>query len=133
MVDEGVLGSYIERPKMYTYDTDGETYNFTVTLLNTKDPDEVIRNWHLAFMLTYQNLPNRTSKVFLEPPVIYEVEVPGTFYSPFAYIESLRIINRGATRVMKIPYYNLMKNTEDTTTSNHAYQFRDQVAWDKFR
>ena len=104
-VDQNVLAAYIERPKMYDYSSaEGREYSFTFTLLNTDDTDDVIRNWHLVFMLAYQNLPNRTSKTQLEPPVIYEIEVPGQFYSPFAYIKGLQVKNLGAQRRAEIAY-----------------------------
>ena len=103
-VNQNVLAAYIERPKMYNYDKQGKEYSFTFTLLNTDDELDVIRNWHLVFMLSYQNLPNRTSKVQLEPPVIYEIEVPGQFYSPFAIIKNMAIKNVGAQRRANIDY-----------------------------
>ena len=54
-------------------------------------------------MLLYQQLPNKISKVLLEPPVIYEVEIPGVFYTPFAYIAGVNVANKGAVRKMKVP------------------------------
>lgn len=134
LLNQNVLGAYIERPKMFSYGQEGETIKFTVTLLNTSKQEDIIRNWHLAFMLAYQNLPSRTSKIFLEPPVIYEVEVPGLFYSPFAYLQSLRIINRGATRVMKIPYLKTVPQHEQQVDNarnfgaNEQGFFRDIIA-----
>ena len=134
LLNQNVLGAYIERPKMFSYGQEGETIKFTVTLLNTSNQEDIIRNWHLAFMLAYQNLPSRTSKIFLEPPVIYEVEVPGLFYSPFAYLQSLRIINRGATRVMKIPYLKTVPQHEQQVDNarnfgdNEQVFFRDLIA-----
>ena len=132
LTDENTLGSYIERPQMYTYGGDGPSTNFSIVLSNTNNEDDVIRNWHLAFMLAYQNLPNKTSKVFLEPPVVYEIEVPGQIYYPYAYIDKLQIINRGSSRVMKIPYYNLSNETVPASISAETDMFRTAERWDDF-
>jgi hypothetical protein len=98
----GVKGTYIERAQEYTY---GEmpTWTFKFNLLNTAEYNDVVKNWQLCYLLSYQNLPNKTSKTLLDPPVIYEVEVPGIFYTPYAYISRLSIQNRGALRLAKIP------------------------------
>jgi len=104
-LNPNTLGTYIERPQVYSYNaSEGSTVNFTTTLLNTDNVDDVVRNWQLCFLLSYQNLPNKQNKVTLEPPVIYEIEIPGLFYSPYAYISKIRITNRGATRLMELPY-----------------------------
>lgn len=132
-INPNILGTYIERPKMYSYGGGGEPETtFTVTLLNTNSFEDVIRNWHLCFLLSYQNLPNKTSKVFLEPPVIYEVEVPGVFYSPFAYIKSLKITNLGSTRTVEIPYLALRPTS--TVTGNKSFNdtTSEQARWDNY-
>tara|TARA_R110000787_G_scaffold100723_5_gene205816 strand:+ start:108 stop:1496 length:1389 start_codon:yes stop_codon:yes gene_type:complete len=95
-------GAYIETSKSYAYDQNPTSKQFTFYLHNTTNFDDVVRNWHLVFMLIYQNLPNKTSKVLLEPPVIYEVEIPGVYYSPFSYITNLQIENVGAIREMEL-------------------------------
>ena len=103
LVSPNAIGAYVERPKQFIYGKDNPSFKFTVDLINTQDVADVVRNWHLVFLLLYQNLPNKTSKLLLEPPVIYEVEIPGTFYSPYAYISNIKVLNVGATRLMKIP------------------------------
>ena len=103
LLSPSVQGAYIERPKQYAYGNETPSVSFSIDLINTQSMDDIIRNWHLVFLLLYQNLPNKTSRVMLEPPVIYEVEVPGTFYSPYAYISNIQVQNRGATRLMKLP------------------------------
>ena len=132
IMDQNTLGAYIERPQMYQYGGDGPGLNFSLTLTNTNDEDDIIRNWHLMFMLAYQNLPNKTSKVFLEPPVIYEIEIPGQTYFPYAYIESVQIVNRGATRVLKIPYYNMSSETEAAAVDSEKHLFRTADRWDAY-
>ena len=104
LLSPNVLGASIERPKSYTYGASEPSVDVKLELLNTADEADVIRNWQLIYLLLYQNLPNKTNKVMLEPPVIYEVEIPGSFYTPYAYISNLKITNRGATRLMRLPY-----------------------------
>ncbi len=132
LMDQNTLGAYIERPKMFAYSDEGPEISFSIVLSNTNDEDDVVRNWHLAFMLAYQNLPNKTSKIFLEPPVIYEAEVPGQTYFPYAYISNLAVVNRGATRVMKIPYYNITSDSEPASIDSQRNLHRDQLRWDSY-
>lgn len=132
LTDKNTLGAYIERPQMYKYGDSTPELTFQIILANTETEDEVIRNWHLAFMLAYQNLPNKTSKVFLEPPVLYEVEVPGTQYFPYAYISSVSIQNRGSNRVLTLPYYNITAYKEAASIPSEKDFFRDIQRWDAF-
>lgn len=97
-------GAFIDLPKSYHYDQAGTPeLNFTVFLYNTNDWGDVVKNWQLIFMLIYQNLANKTSKILLEPPVLYEVEVDGLHYLPYAYINSLKVVNHGTEREMMVP------------------------------
>lgn len=96
-------GTYIERSKQIDYGEDAPEWTIGFNLYNNTTFDDVINNWHFVFMMIYQNLVNRTSKVLIEPPVIYEVNVPGVLYTPFAYISYLDIKNMGATRSVDIP------------------------------
>lgn len=105
LISPHVLGAHVERPKQYSYGADSPSINIKLELINTQSQEDVIKNWHFIFLLLYQNLPNKTSKLLLEPPVIYEAEIPGTFYSPFAYISDIKVTALGATRLMKVPYY----------------------------
>lgn len=104
LLSKNALGASVERPKQYNYGDEGPSINIRFDLINTERQTDIIKNWQLVFMLLYQNLPNRTSKLLVEPPVIYEAEVPGKFYSPYAYISSLKVTNLGATRMMTVPY-----------------------------
>ena len=133
-VDPKALGTYIERPQMFDYGQDSApSIDVTFNLINTTSTIDIIRNWHLCFLLMYQNLPNKTSKVLLEPPVIYEAEIPGLFYSPYAYISRLKITNRGATRVMKLPLKKLSTKAQDMPLFSDEKAHRDQNRWDFFR
>ena len=104
-------GAYFERPKSYELPVDGESITFKFPLYNTRDFEQVKRNFEFVFLLTYQQLANKTSKVLLDPPVIYEIEVPGQFYSPYAYIANLSIQGLGAKRRETIPFLNEFDDT----------------------
>jgi len=125
-IKKDVLGTYIERAQIYSTQ-EGPSHTFGFTLFNTGSIDSIVRNWHLQYMLAYQNLPNKLSKVNVDPPVIYEVEIPGMFYSPFAYISSLKISHQGATRTMNIPYFSDYKQTGATDTVG----LPNSKTWDK--
>ena len=98
-------GTSLEETKGYTGYSDGNGNNITCKffLANTHSFEEVVKNWHLLFLLQYQNLPNKNNKITLEPSVMYECQIPGHYYSPYCYIESIVVTGVGNTRVMKIP------------------------------
>lgn len=104
-------GAYFERPKSYELPVEGESITFKFPLYNTRDFEQVKRNFEFVFLLTYQQMANKTSKVLLDPPVIYEIEVPGQFYSPYAYIANLSIQGLGAKRRETIPFLNEFDDT----------------------
>lgn len=105
--------AFIEESKQYQHDTDGSPISFKFFLSNTGSYEDVIRNWHLTYMLQYQNLPNRSSKVLVRPPAIYEVNIPGVMYHPFCSISSLSINHLGAQRETSIDV-NVLLNAESS-------------------
>ena len=94
--------AFVEEAKQYNHSRDGVRFNIKFYLSNTGTYEDVVRNWHLQFMLMYQNLPNRTSAVLLRPPVIYEVEMPGIMYHPYAALTDVRVNYLGAQRKMEM-------------------------------
>lgn len=100
----GAPGIYIEKPKYYNFNNLGEKISVRFPLVNTgwATFKDVVRNWQLLFMLTYQNRPNRKSRDLIDPSVLYELNIPGIKYHPFAYIDSLTIRFRGSRRKMTI-------------------------------
>lgn len=96
-------GYYTEQPQFYQHGGNSRNYEITFPLFNTGDYDDMIRNFQLAFMLVYQNLPNRQSKQLIMPPCIYEVTVPGVSYTPYAYMQSVDVRFVGSRREMTIP------------------------------
>ena len=101
-------GIYIEKPKFYNFSEDGEALIFKFPLVNTgwATYTDVLRNWQLLYLLAYQNRPNRRTRDLIDPPVIYEVSIPGSRYYPYAYIETMKVAFVGSVRKMLIdvPY-----------------------------
>ena len=77
---------------------------FSFPLINTgfSTYDDVRLNWQLVFLLTYQNRPNRRTRELIDPACIYEVNIPGVKYIPFAFISQLKIDYIGARRQMEL-------------------------------
>ncbi len=116
-------GTYIERPKFYQFPSDGERFSVKFPLLNTGHATyaDVIRNWQVVFLLIYQNRPSRFTRDLIEPPVIYELELPGQKYMPFAYITNLEVQFLGSRRIMQIPYKDLNGINTITTIIPDGY------------
>lgn len=97
-------GLYIERPKFFNFKSSGDQIRITFPLINTgwSTFDDVRLNWQLAFLLTYQNNPNRRTREIIDPPAIYEVSIPGIKYIPYAYMSSISISYLGARRTYKM-------------------------------
>lgn len=97
-------GIYIERPKFYSFPGSGDVIEIKFPLINTgnSNHDDVRRNWQLVFMLTYQNRPNRRSRELIDPACIYEINIPGTKYLPYAWMREIKIDFVGARRTMPL-------------------------------
>lgn len=98
----GGSGYYTEQPQFYQHGQGARSYDIKFPLYNTNDYESMIRNFQVAFMLVYQNLPNRNSKQTIRPPCMYEITVPGISYTPFAYMNKVNVDFIGARREMTI-------------------------------
>jgi hypothetical protein len=98
----GGAGYYTEQPQFYQHGQGARNYDIKFPLFNTGDYESMIRNFQVAFMLVYQNLPNRNSKQTIRPPCMYEITVPGISYTPFAYMSKVNVDFLGARREMTI-------------------------------
>ena len=96
-------GSYIEQPKLFKFTGRENSYTLEFPLINTGSFRDVIKNWQLLFLLTYQNSPNRLTRDLIDPPCIYEANLDGTWYAKYAYIANMTVSFVGATRKMTIP------------------------------
>lgn len=98
----------IDKPLLWTT---SQPRNFVVSfpLFNTDIFGDVnaektlIRNWELCYLLTYQNLYNKKNLYKGLPPVFYEITVPGIHYTKAGYVNDLKILNLGNTRLIELP------------------------------
>ena len=99
-------GTYIEKPKFYQFQDSGDEITVSFPLLNTGHAtyEDVVRNWQLIYLLVYQNRPIRFTRDLIEPPVIYEVSLPGHKYMPYAYVSKLEVQFVGSRRPMEITF-----------------------------
>jgi hypothetical protein len=95
----------VDKPMMWD---NGTTRSFTVEfpLYNTIDVDKIQKNWEFCYLFTYQNLFNKLTYFTADPPVIYQIEIPGYHYSKAAYVSNLNISNKGNMRALDIDGVN---------------------------
>ena len=98
----GTSGTYVEHPKYPAFPSDTKSYEFSFPLLNTVSMEDTQRNWELVFMLMYQNTPNRLTRTAIAPPHIYEANIPGVWYSRYAYMSRVEITMVGSRRLMEL-------------------------------
>lgn len=84
-----------ETVKMYTPPDMGSTFVIKFPLINTASDDDLAQNWQLVELLKYQSRPYRTSKNLLMPVYLYEVMIPGTIYTPYAFMQNVQIEHKG--------------------------------------
>jgi hypothetical protein len=109
--------SFQEKAKFYNFPSEGEEFSLTFPLINTGNIDfnQVVRNWQLLFLLLYQNKPSRINRNIIEPPVVYEVGIPGQKFYPFCYMTGLEVNFKGSRRELE---FNLdFQNTVELTTT----------------
>jgi len=99
----GGAGYFTEQPKFYQHGQGARSYDVRFPLYNTTTFEDLLRNFQVAFMLVYQNLPNRNSKQTVRPPMMYEVTCPGVSYCPWAYMSKVKVEFIGARREMSLP------------------------------
>ena len=80
----------------------GKDVTIKFPLLNTGTADSISANWQLLFGLIYQNKPGRVTRSIIDMPVIYEVNIPGNTFMPYAYISELTVNFLGARRLMPL-------------------------------
>lgn len=97
-------GQYVERPVIYDPQSSSKpSITFKFPLLNTQSFESVVRNYQFLWLFIYQNTPYRVTKMLLEMPKMYEVNVPGVEYMAFSIVESLNISFIGNRRHVDIP------------------------------
>lgn len=116
--------SFQERAKFYNFPQTGEAITVNFPLINTGSAtfEDVIKNWQFIFLLLYQNKPSRLNRTVVEPPVIYQVEIPGQKFLPYCYISELQVTFKGSRRTVKftLPQKNSIFVTPTTTNKTAA-------------
>jgi len=116
--------SFQEKAKFYNFPSEGEEFSFTFPLINTGSTtfDQVVKNWQLIYLLLYQNKPARIDRNIIEPPVFYEVSIPGQKFHPFCYITNIAVDFKGSRRELNfnLDFQNINTNeilpAEDTNS-----------------
>jgi len=129
--------TFVEKAKLYNYSTEGEEISFTFPLINTGSAtfEDVVRNWELLFLLLYNNKPSRRNVSVVDPPVLYQLDIPGVKFLPFCYISNIAVEFQGSRRelafnlsytdnlnVTNIPTQIGQENSTNTT-SNYNTDF----------
>ena len=91
----------MDRPKLWE-SSSFRTINIKFPLYNTVDVKDIIKNWDLCYLLTYQNMFNKMNFIIAIPPVFYTVYIPGQFFSIAMYVSDLKIYNRGNMRIINV-------------------------------
>jgi len=112
-------GVYIEKAKQFSMGDQGKEVVIQFPLLNTGSADSISANWQLLFGLIYQNKPGRVTRSIIDMPVIYEVNIPGNTFMPYAFISGLTVNFLGARRLMPldVPVPEAGQSTGVTTIS----------------
>jgi len=112
--------SFTEKTKFYNYPTEGEELSFSFPLINTGSAsfNDVIKNWELLFLLLYNNKPSRKNVAIIDPPVIYQVEIPGVKFLPFCYIAGININFKGSRRELSFELSTIDSLSVDKTTES---------------
>lgn len=101
----------LDKPHIWS-SSQPRVFNITFPLFNVNPFDDrnaektISYNWELCYLLAYQNQYNKINLFTGEPPVFYEVNVPGVYYTKAAYVSNLTILNVGNIRNMFLPVGN---------------------------
>jgi len=100
MLSQPTQISFVEKSKFFNYSEEGDEIQCTFPLINTGSVtfEDVVRNWELLFLLLYNNKPSRKSVSIIEPPALYQVEIPGVRFFPFCYISQIEVAFQGSRR-----------------------------------
>jgi len=115
-------GSKINQPQVFG-GASQSTYSVKFTLYNTTglvDTDKIIQqNMDFKRRLQMSTLHSQMTRLFISPPAIFEVHIPGIRYSPAAIISNLTVSNIGQMNLMNISGRD--ENIPD------AYEFNIQI------
>lgn len=84
-------------------------YTTEFYLHNTREYQEIQKNWEFIFLLSYQNLSNKLSPAAHLVPCMYMVNIPGIRYCPAATL-NIEVQNHGSQRMVTIGSADYLRN-----------------------
>jgi len=84
----------LDVPKVWS-STASQTFNISFPLFNILATSDILANWELCYLLSYQNLYNKRNLFTGVPPVFYQIKIPGVYFSKAGYVSKLSIKNIG--------------------------------------
>lgn len=125
-------GVYIETPQYFDFSSSsGQPITVQFNLYNTLVTNSFADNYKFLWLLIFQNLPYKSSFTTFEPPKLYEVFVPGTYYTPYAYISNLSINFIGTQHKLRqlgnITIQGLRNQVSQDTIIPEAYEVQIQL------
>jgi len=121
--------TFVEKAKFYNYPSEGEEFTFGFPLINTGAAtfNDVVRNWQLLFLLLYNNKPSRRNVSVVDPPVLYQVEIPGVKFLPFCYISNIAVDFQGSRREINFNLSTTENLNVDASVSSIGPTRKDEV------
>lgn len=95
-------GSFIERPKFYDFKRNGERIEVSFLLYNTINPDSYKANCDMINRFAIANSPARENRILSNPPVIYELTIPGKAFHPYTFVSEMKVDHVGTRRMLKL-------------------------------
>jgi hypothetical protein len=94
-------GSYIQRPKYYSFENSGSKVKVVFFLFNTTKENAYLSNLDLITKLVIQNTPHRHNRILVDPPCLYELTIPGKGFYPYTFVSSLDVQHVGTKRMLE--------------------------------
>lgn len=97
-------GIYIEKPKYFQVDTQGDSVTISFPLYNTirkgNQTDLWKKNYEFIKFFALKNLPFKISAFRFKTPALYEVNIPGDKYMPFSYVSKFSASSAGVAKYL---------------------------------
>lgn len=121
------MGYKIEYAKGFMYDPENcQTIVSRFVLYNTIKKDAWKQNYRFIMMFLLRNLPLRTSIYAYQPPLLYDIIIPGVKHLPLCYVENIDVSAEGHVRNMQAD--NILKEIV-SDVKNKVIQVPVPEAW----
>ena len=94
-------GSYIQRPKYYSFENSGTKVKVVFFLFNTTKENAYLSNLDFITKFVIQNTPHRHNRILVDPPCLYELTIPGKGFYPYTFVSSLDVQHVGTKRMLE--------------------------------